>query len=130
MDMLANMLNSIKNAGHAGRPTVIVPYSMFKHAVARALHEEGYIAGYERLSRTRGGDKLSITVKYRDDSTPRVSNLRRISKSSRRIYAGQADLHAVRQGYGHLFVTTPKGIMTSTAARKAHVGGEVLFEIW
>jgi len=130
MDMLANMLNSIKNAGHAGRSTVTVPYSQFKHAVARALHQEGYIAGYEKLARNKGGDVLQVTVKYYEDTKPRVSNLRRISKSSRRIYAGQADLHAVRQGHGHLFVTTPKGIMTSVAARKAHVGGEVLFESW
>ncbi len=130
MDVLANMLNSIKNAGHAHRPTVLVPYSQFKHAVARALHAEGYIAGFEKRPRTKGGDLLEITVKYFDDGAPRVSNLRRISKSSRRIYAGSAELQPVRQGYGHLFVTTPKGIMTSTAARKAHVGGEVLFEIW
>jgi small subunit ribosomal protein S8 len=130
MVQIANMLNSIKNASHAGRPTVLVPYSQFKHAVARALHAEGYIAGFEKRPRTKGGDLLEITIKYRDDSTPRVSNLRLISKSSRRVYAGHSELHPVRQGYGHLFVSTPKGIMTSVASRKAHVGGEVLFEIW
>ncbi len=130
MVQLANMLNSIKNAGHAGRATVLVPYSQFKHAVARALHTEGYIAGYEKRTRARGGDLLELTVKFYDDESPRVSSLRCISKSSRRVYAGHTDLHGVRQGYGHIFVSTPKGIMTSVAARKAHVGGEVLFEIW
>lgn len=130
MDTLADMLNAIKNAGRAGRPLVTVSYSQFKHAVARALFEEGYIAGFEKISRNRGGDILQVAVKFYDDTRPRVSDLRRISKSSRRIYAGHSDLHGVRQGYGHLFVTTPKGIMTSVAARKAHVGGEVLFEIW
>ncbi len=130
MDRLANMLNAIKNAGYAHRTEVFVPYSKFKHAVARSLFDEGYVAGFEKVSRNKGGDQLKVTVKFFENGDPRVSNVKRISKSSRRIYKGHDEMHQIRQGFGHLFVSTPKGIMTSIAARKAHVGGEVLFEIW
>lgn len=131
MDIIANMLISLKNAGYAGKSEVQIPYSSFKHAIARALLAAGYITSFERKSREKNGDVLLVVLRYREESkTPRISDVRRLSKSSRRLYSGADQMRSVRQGSGHVFVTTPKGIMTSVEAKKAHVGGELLFEIW
>jgi small subunit ribosomal protein S8 len=131
MNPLANMLIAIKNAGYAHKSETTLPYSMFKHSIARALHAAGYIASFEKKTREKGGDILAVGIAFREDGrTPRITDVHHISKPSRRVYKGADDLRTVRQGFGHIFVTTPKGIMTSSEAKKAHVGGELLFEIW
>ena len=40
------------------------------------------------------------------------------------------DLPAPRQGLGVSIVSTPKGVMSDTAARQANVGGEVLCTVF
>ncbi len=131
MNPLANMLIAIKNAGYAHKSETTLPYSAFKHAVARALHTAGYITSFEKRSREKGGDVLIVGIAFREDGrTPRITDVQHISKPSRRVYGAATQMRTIRQGFGHIFVTTPKGIMTSTEAKKAHVGGELLFEIW
>ncbi|HSE34786.1 MAG TPA: 30S ribosomal protein S8, partial [Candidatus Paceibacterota bacterium] len=56
--------------------------------------------------------------------------LERVSRPSRRVYLGVEDLRPVRQGFGVMILSTPKGIMTDTQARKEHVGGEVIGKAW
>jgi small subunit ribosomal protein S8 len=130
MDILQYMLISLKNAGNAGKPSIIVPHSAFKAAVAKALFENGYIASYEKRPRQKGGDVLLLGVKYKESGSPKISNVQRISKLSRRVYAGVKELRPVRQGHGHVFLSTPKGILSNVEAARQHVGGEMLFEIW
>lgn len=130
MDILQNMLISLKNAGNAGKPTVLIPHSAFKAAVAKALFDNGYIASYEKRSRQTGGDVLMLGVKYKETGKPKINDIARISKLSRRVYAGVKELRPVRQGHGHIFLSTPKGILSNVEAARQHVGGEMLFEIW
>ena len=128
MDPISNMLNSIKNAGAVKLPTVVVPHSNLCFAVAELLAREGYAA-----SVTKKGKKtrkfIEIGVLY-DGTRPRVTNVKRLSKPSRRVYRGVGDIRPVRQGHGLLVLSTPKGLMTGSDARKEHVGGEALFTIW
>ena len=65
-----------------------------------------------------------------EDGKPKIEQARRISKLSRRVYEKSANLRPVRRGYGIAIISTPKGILTDAEARKARVGGEVLFKIW
>jgi small subunit ribosomal protein S8 len=128
MDKIADMLVAIKNAGNAGKDTVSVPYSRYKADIARALFAEGYIKSYSQ-KKMKKGDRLEIDVLYKKDNSPRISYVKRISKPSRRLYASTKDIYVVKQGFGSLFLSTPKGIMTGKVARKEMVGGELLFEI-
>lgn len=130
MDTLANMLNTIKTGGFARKDSVEVPFSNYKAAVAKALLDAGYIAGYEKASRTKGGDKLVISLAYGPKGEAKVQHIKRISKPSRRLYAGAKDLRPVKSGFGKVFLSTPKGVVCNETARKEHVGGELLFEIW
>lgn len=128
MDPISDMMTRIQNAGAVRKETVLVPYSKLKFAVASLLLEEGYL-----LSVNKKGKKerkgLEIGIAY-DGKKPKITKALRISKPSRRMYISFRDIKPVRQGYGDLVLSTPKGILTGRGARKLKVGGEVLFKIW
>lgn len=133
MDKVANLLITLKNAGYAHKDYATVPFSRYALSIVRALLDQGYIAGYDRKNRSKGGDLIHIDLKYKDQvqkNSPAITDVKRISKSSTRVYRGTDKLYKFRQGYGHIFLSTPKGILTSKQAYDAHVGGEVLFSIW
>jgi small subunit ribosomal protein S8 len=128
MDQTANLLISLKNGGNAGKEAITVPFSKFTGEIAKALFNAGYIASYAKKSREKG-DVLEVGVLY-VDTKPRIHDVKRVSKSSRRVYLGVHDVKQVKNGRGLLVLSTPKGILTGDEARKEHVGGEALFEIW
>ena len=128
MDKIADMLVAIKNAGNAGKTTVSVPYSNYKADIARALFGEGYIKSYSQ-KKMKKGDRLEIDVLYKKDNSPRITYVKRVSKPSRRLYTGVKGIYTVKQGFGSIFLSTPKGIVTGETAKTEMVGGELLFEI-
>jgi small subunit ribosomal protein S8 len=132
MDPIANMLTSITNAQAARKPTLVVPFSNVKLAIAELLARQGYVASVERgkrKARTAEVDVITLTLKYTNGEGA-ISGARLISKPSRHLYSKASQLRPVRSGYGIAVLTTPAGIMTNVEARKARTGGEVLFEIW
>ncbi|MFT5281160.1 MAG: small subunit ribosomal protein S8 [Flavobacteriaceae bacterium] len=126
---LGNMMTMLKNAGNAGKETVTVPFSNFSYNVARALVKEGFVVEANKRTKEGGFDSLEVKIMYKDNE-PKIQSIKLISKPSRRLYAGVKDIKTVRHGHGHVFLSTPKGIMTGRAARKEMVGGELLFEIF
>ena len=128
MDPIADMITRIQNAGAVRKETVSVPYSNLRSAVASLLLKEGYL-----LSVNKKGKKerkfIEIGIAY-DGGRPKINKAVRVSKLSRRMYIGFRDIKPVRQGYGDLVLSTPKGVLTGAGARKLKVGGEVLFKIW
>lgn len=128
-DPIGDFLVRIQNAASAGKAVAVVPYSSLKEEVAKALLREGYIAGVEKKG--KGVDtNLEVTLKYNEDSTPRVREAKRVSKPSRRMYSSYNDLRPFKYGKGHRVLSTPKGILTDVEAKKEKVGGEILFTIW
>jgi small subunit ribosomal protein S8 len=111
-----------------------MPSSKLKSAIAKILKEEGYIAGYEVVDGERPGHRvLRIRLKYvgeRRERRPVITNLERISRPGRRIYAGKQEIPWVLSGMGIAIISTPKGVMTGQRARQLGVGGEILCKIW
>jgi len=127
-DPIADLITRLRNAARAGLPTAVVEYSNFKMAVAQVLLECGFIT-----AATKKGKKVKKVIEMALAYTgrrPKLTGAIRVSKPSRRVYQGARDLRPVRQGYGELVISTPRGVMTGTAARRAKVGGEALFKIW
>lgn len=127
-DPIADMLISIKNAGNAGKASAIVPFSSIKESIASILFQNGFIASYSKKGK-KVIKTLEIGIAY-DGKNPRVAQVARISKPSRRSYVKVSEIRPVRNGYGLMVVSTPKGLMTGDEAKKAQVGGEALFKIW
>lgn len=129
MDKIANMLIMLKNAGIAGKTTVHIPYSTLKDAIAQCLLKGKFISGVSK--KTLEGEKavLEITL-VRSGDAPKITQVERISKPSKRVYVKAKDIKPVRQGYGMMVLSTPKGVLIADDARKQLVGGEALFRIW
>ena len=128
-DPIADMIIQIKNAGRAHKETVTLTHSKVKAAILDCLAQAGFIAGV-----TKKGKKvvkyLEVTLAYEADGQPKISEVKRVSKTSKRVYMKAKEIRPVRSGYGVMVLSTPGGIMTGEAARKAAVGGEVLFTAW
>jgi len=132
MDPISDMLTRITNAQAVRHERVAMPFSKMKLAIAQLLMQSGYVAGVERTTRTSGAtehEMLDIALKY-DDGQGAISGVRIVSRPSRHLYTGVRDIRPVRSGYGMAVMSTPKGILSGSAARREGVGGEVLFEIW
>ncbi|MBU0723157.1 30S ribosomal protein S8 [Patescibacteria group bacterium] len=128
-DPIADMLTRIKNASAVQHKKVSVPYSSLKFAIAGVLRKQGFLGDISRKGR-QIGKTIEITLVYDDSNKTKIKNAERISKPSRRVYFGVKDIKPIMNGYGKLILSTPKGILTGEEARRALVGGEVLFKIW
>jgi small subunit ribosomal protein S8 len=122
------MLIMIKNATRAGHKTVAVPYSKIKEAIADCLVKAGYLSGVSKKT-VKNIPMISMDIAY-DGKQAKMKDVKRVSKPSMRIYAGVKDIRPVRNGYGIMVLSTPKGILTDREAKKEMVGGEVLFKLW
>lgn len=123
-DPLADMFTRIINGQAAGKKEVSLPASKVKFAVSQVLKDEGYIED-AKLVDEEGKSRLIISLKY-FRGVPVISQLKRVSKPSRRIYKAKEDIPSVLGGLGVAIVTTSKGVMTDKQAREQGHGGEVL----
>ncbi len=127
MDTISDLIINIKNASAVGKETTTVPYSKLKESILEVLSAEGFIAPFKKAK--KDARTLEIGLVY-DEYGPRVKGVERVSKLSKRLYSDVKSLKPVKNGHGLMILTTPKGIMTDAQARKANVGGELLFKIW
>ena len=123
-DPIADMLVRIRNAAAVGKPTVKLPSSKIKVAIANVLKDEGYVADL-RVTEDGAKAELEIVLKY-FEGRPVIEQLKRASRSGLRLYRGKSELPKVLGGLGVAIISTSQGIMTDKQARNAGVGGEVL----
>jgi small subunit ribosomal protein S8 len=128
-DPISDMLTRIRNANMAEHEKVQIPHSKMKSEIARILKEEGYIKDFT-TEKIDGKPTLVLFLKYMADQKPVIQGLRRVSRPSRRHYVGADDVPRVLGGIGTAILSTSSGILCDAAARKSHVGGEVLCYIW
>ena len=128
-DVIADLLTRIRNATSAKHPTVDVPASNMKKAIAQILVDEGYVKSFQVIDDEKQG-VIRITLKYLPGKQKVIRGIRRVSKPGLRIYASCEDMPSVMNGLGIAIVSTSKGIMTGKQARSLNVGGEVLAFVW
>ncbi len=128
-DKIADMLIRIKNAGTADKEFTLIPHSKLKASIAEALLKSGYITSVSSKGK-KTKKVIEVGIAYDKEGAPKVKEVQRVSKLSCRVYYGYRDIRSIRNGYGILILSTPKGILTGDEARKENVGGEALFKIW
>jgi small subunit ribosomal protein S8 len=126
-DTISDMLTRIRNATSALQPEVEVGYSKLKEGLARILQQEGYIAHYG----VEGAPikRIKLKLKYQGRKGV-IAGLRRVSRPGLRRYVGSQEVPRVLGGLGVAILSTPRGLMTGTDARKQNVGGELLCYVW
>ena len=128
-DPIADMLTRIRNANKALHETAVMPTSRLKEDIARLLKEEGYIRDY-RVEKGESFDVLVVELKYGRSRERVITNLKRISKPGRRIYARKDRMPRVLGGMGTAILSTSSGVMTSRTAQERGIGGEVICFVW
>lgn len=131
-DPISDLFIRIKNAYLVSHSQVLLPYSRMKFDIAKILKNSGYISNFEKKTKKikkTEHDYILLTLKY-SDGFPAMTDVKIISKPSRRMYAGVKNIKPVRSGHGISIISTSKGIMDSRQAKKDRLGGEVVCEVW
>ncbi len=128
-DPVADMLARIRNANKALHETTTLPASKLKVEIARLLKEEGYIRDF-RVESGDSFDTLVIELKYGRNRQRAITDLRRVSKPGRRVYADKNHLPRVLGGLGTTIVSTSSGVVTGRRAEELGIGGEVICYVW
>jgi len=132
-DPISDMLARIKNASLAGHPEMIVPMSKMKAKIAQILTDKKFIRSFNEEGEGIRKE-LRISLKYfqndRNQNLPFIQGLRRVSKPGQRIYVGKDKIPFVKSGHGIAIISTSKGLLSDSEARKRGLGGEVICEIW
>ena len=128
-DPVADMLTRIRNANRALHERAEMPTSRLKEEIARILKEEGYIKDY-RVERGESFDTLIIELKFGRNRERILTDLKRVSKPGRRVYARKDRLPRVLGGMGTAIMSTSNGLVTSRTAEERGIGGEVIAFVW
>lgn len=126
-DPIADMFTRIRNAAMTSHRNVRVPVSKLKMEIAKLLHREGYLRGFQLVGK---GRELRVRLSFDDHGEPVIKGLRRTSTPGRRVYAGKGDLPRVMGGLGIVIISTSQGVMTDSEAWRKGIGGEVIGEVW
>jgi small subunit ribosomal protein S8 len=135
-DPIADMLTRIRNANRALHESASMPTSRMKEEIARILKDEGYIKDF-RVIETKDADgkelpyrTLVVELKFAKDRRRVITDLKRVSKPGRRIYARKDRLPRVLGGLGTAIMSTSSGVITNRQAAERGVGGEVIAFVW
>src|SRR3989344_8901808 len=128
-DPIGDFITRLKNASMVQKSSVSVPFSNMKHAVALTLKKSGYVG---EITESGDGIKkvITVTLLYDESGSPRIHDVKRVSKPGRRLYTSVKHIHPIKYGKGLMVLSTPRGILTDSEARANRVGGETLFTIW
>jgi small subunit ribosomal protein S8 len=129
-DPVADMLTRIRNANKALHDRTEMPTSRLKEEIARILKEEGYIRDYSVIENEKPYKTLVVELKYSRSRERVLTDLKRISKPGRRIYAKKDRLPRVLGGMGTAILSTSRGVITSRTAEREGLGGEVICFVW
>ena len=127
-DPVADMLTRVRNASAVGKNEVRLPNSKLKQTIAEQLKKAGYLEAV-KVEKAKPQDELIITI-FQEGGDPVFTEIERVSKPGRRVYASVSDIPKVKNGRGVILVSTSKGVMTGVEAVKQRLGGELICKVY
>lgn len=129
MDMIAQFITEIRNAGNARHEKVDVPASKMRQGVAQILADEGYIRSFKVAKDSKQGI-MRVYLKYDESGRHAIETIRKVSRPGRRLYIKSDAIPQVRSGLGMTIISTSKGILSGKKAAEMKLGGELLCTVW
>jgi small subunit ribosomal protein S8 len=127
-DPIADMLTRIRNASSVGKPEVSLPHSKIKETIAKQLAKAGYL---KDVTVTPGKPQPTLQIVINEPgANSAITEIARVSKPGRRVYARASEIPRVKNGRGIMLVSTSQGVMTGQEARKARLGGELILKVY
>lgn len=127
-DPIADLLTRIRNAVMVGKNEITVPSSKLKVTVAKQLKKAGYVTAV-RIESAKPRDILVVTINNPGENST-INEIKRLSKPGRRVYVSAGDIPKVKSGRGIVLVSTSKGVVTGSEAKKQRLGGELLLQVF
>lgn len=128
-DPISDLLTRIRNASMVSKPNVSIPHSNFKFELAKLLKNEGYVSDV-KISGDGVKKSIDIDMKYSDEGNSVISGMNRLSKPGQRVYSSFDKLPRNNGGLGTVVVSTSRGLLSDSEARKRKLGGELICEVW
>lgn len=128
-DPIADFLTQIKNSYLASKRIVTIPHSRKKENLANLLLKEGYLTKIEKKTISEAKKILILELVY-ENKTPKVKDIKIVSKPGKRVYIKKGKIPKVLGGLGSVIISTPKGILLGREAKKLNLGGEFICKIW
>lgn len=127
-DPISDMLTRIRNAILVSKTEVSMPHSKIKQSVAELLKKNGFL---NEVSVSGEGKDKQLKIQINEEnSNPKITEIARLSRPGRRLYARSTDIPTVKQGRGIVIISTSRGVMTGDAAKKAKIGGELICKVY
>ena len=127
-DPISDLLTRLRNASMVSKHTIEVPYSKYKFELAKLLKEEGYVLDVKTLG--EGSKKIiNIELKYSEEGKSVISGMNRLSRPGKRVYSSFDKLPRNNGGLGTVIVSTSRGLLSDSEARKRKLGGEIICEV-
>ena len=127
-DQIADLITRIRNAILVSKNEVRVPTSKLKVAVIDGLKKGGYITDYD-IEKSHPRDTLHVLINNEGDIA-KINEITKVSKPGRRVYTSADDIPVIKSGRGIVLISTSKGVMSGTEAKKQRLGGEILVKVW
>lgn len=128
-DPISDLLTRLRNASMVSKPNVSIPHSNFKFELAKLFKDEGYVS--DVIVSGEGVKKLiDIEMKYSEEGVSVISGMNRLSKPGQRVYSSFDKLPRNNGGLGTVVVSTSRGLLSDSEARKRKLGGELICEVW
>jgi small subunit ribosomal protein S8 len=129
-DLIADALTRIRNASMRKLDTTTLIHSNTVEGVVNVLQQKEYVESFQVVEGDSNKKTIKVTLKYDDNENSVINEIKRLSKSGRRVYKNASELKSFKNGYGIIVVSTNKGVISNDEAYKLNVGGEVLCSIW
>ena len=128
-DPISDLLTRLRNASMVSKPNVSIPHSNFKFELAKLFKDEGYVS-YVKVSGEGVKKLIDIEMKYSEEGVSVISGMNRLSKPGQRVYSSFDKLPRNNGGLGTVVVSTSRGLLSDSEARKRKLGGELICEVW
>jgi small subunit ribosomal protein S8 len=129
-DLIADALTRIRNASMRKLDVTTLIHSNIVQGVVNVLQQKEYIESFDIIEGENNKKTIKVVLKYDEDENSVINEIKRISKSGRRVYKNASQLKNFKNGYGTIVVSTNKGVISNDEAYKINVGGEVLCSVW
>jgi len=129
-DLIADAITRIRNASMRKLDVTTLIHSNTVIAVLEVLVKKEYVESFNVEELENNKKTVKVVLKYDDNDNGVINEVKRISKSGRRVYKNASELKSFKNGYGTIIVSTNKGVMANDEAYKQNVGGELLVSIW
>ncbi len=127
-DLIADVFTVIRNAAAVHKEAAIIPYSNLIFKICEILKDQKYIDNFKKVE-TENFKQIKVYLRYEGKKSA-ISQIKRVSRPSRRIYKKKDEIPSVLQGYGLAIISTSEGVFTDSQAKEKGLGGEVVGMVW